>query len=259
MKNLLKSMTLLSSLALGACVTTHQTPEEIKVDCGSPANCWSEVLKKHVNEKGQVNFDAVARDRAALSTYVRYIGSESPQSNPEKFVSSDEKLAYYLNSYNALAMWGVVENGIPQDFDSFFKRLGFFKFNEYNIGGIYTSLYDYENDVIRAVGDPRVHFALNCMSVGCPRLPKEPFLAKNLNDTLEAAALEFFGSPTYLRVNDEQKIVYISEILKFFTVDFVGPGKSPNLIAYVNKYSAKKIPETYEVEFIPYNWTVNRQ
>jgi hypothetical protein len=259
MNRLIKSMALAATVGLSACVTTHQTPKELSVDCGTPDDCWAQVLKRHVNAKGQVNFDAVAQDKSALETYVRYIASESPKSNPEKFPSSDDKMAYYLNSYNALAMWGVIENGIPKDFDSFFKRLSFFMFNEFQIGGSYTSLYDYENDVIRSVGDPRVHFALNCMSVGCPRLPQQPFPVKNLNDTLEAAAFEFFRSPLYLQVDDKEKIVSISEILKFFTNDFVGEGKSPNLIAYVNKYSAKKIPENYEVKFIPYNWTINRQ
>ena len=55
------------------------------------------------------------------------------------------------------------------------------------------SLYTYENDVIRPLGDPRVHVSLNCMVRGCPRLPRSPFSGKVLQKQLEALAIEFFN------------------------------------------------------------------
>jgi hypothetical protein len=60
-----------------------------------------------------------------------------------------------------------------------------------------------ENDVIRSLGDERLHFALNCMAVACPRLPKTPFSADRLNDQLEQEARRFFGEPRNLVVDDE--------------------------------------------------------
>jgi hypothetical protein len=247
------------ALFSSGCVTTHRTPDEPAAAGCEPQACWSELLKQHVNSKGQVNFDAVRTDRAKLAAYVRFIAAESPWNRPEAYSDPEARLAYYLNSYNALAMWGVLENGMPRDFDGFFKRLGFFKLNEYEIGGRFISLYDYENDVIRKVGDPRVHFALNCMSVGCPRLPQEPFPAKNLDNILHAGALEFFNSSQHLRIDHGTKTAHVSEILKFFTGDFVGEGKAPDLISYINKYASEKIPADYQLAFIPYDWTVNRQ
>lgn len=241
------------------CVTSHPTPEDIVTDCGTPDQCWARVLKENVNAKGQVNFGAVSANRAALQRYVHFLAADSPFNKPEKYENADARMAYYLNSYNALAMWGVIVNGIPKDFDGFFKRLSFFKLNEFEIGGKHVSLFDYENNVIRKVGDPRVHFALNCMSVGCPRLPQEPYPVQGLDKVMTAGAIEFFNSPTYLRIDRSNKTASVSEILKFFTGDFVGEGKSPSLIAFINKYSTEKIPEDFEVDFIPYNWTINRQ
>jgi hypothetical protein len=78
-------------------------------------------------------------------------------------------------------MYGVVYHKIPSDFNRFIDRARFFKFTENNIGGKHISLYDYENKIIKPMGDPRVHFALNCMVVDCPRLPDKPFAPEILD------------------------------------------------------------------------------
>merc|ERR1712093_826904 len=122
-------------------------------------------------------------------------------------------MAYYINSYNALAMYGVIEKGIPDGFTSFFSRAAFFKFRDVVIGGKVTNLYDFENDVIRPLNEPRAHFALNCMVKDCPRLPQTPFYAETLDDTLEQATREFFGSKKHFYFDDKRKRVYVSEIL----------------------------------------------
>lgn len=113
------------------------------------------------------------------------------------------------------------------------------------------------SDVIRPMGDERVHFALNCMAVGCPRLPKSPFTASALNEQLDREARRFFGEPRNLQLAPARKTVRLSELLKFYTEDF--QRRSPGLIAYVNQYAREKIPEDYAVDFIDYDWTVNSQ
>lgn len=119
------------------------------------------------------------------------------------------------------------------------------------------SLYDYENKIIRKQGEELVHFALNCMSAGCPRLPRYPFPSENLQAELEKQANYFFSEERNLQIDNQKKLVRLSEILKFFTDDFLK--KEPTLIGYVNKYVTTKIPQDYEVEFIPYDWTINAQ
>jgi hypothetical protein len=249
-----------------ASCTTFLGPPAVQEVAASPdqekssaVKAWADVLKRHVDGEGQVDFAAVAKQPANLHRFVSFVGKYSPASHPNLFGSPEERLAYYLDSYNALAMYGVIQKGIPEGFTSFFKRASFFKFTEYQIGGKQVSLYDYENDLIRKLGDPRVHFTLNCMSVGCPRLPQYPFMSVPLEAELERAAREFFGSPKHLQVDASSKTVRVSEILSFFTEDFVNPKVAPSLIAYINRYAPNQIPGDYDVSFIPYDWRVNKQ
>jgi hypothetical protein len=147
----------------------------------------------------------------------------------------------------------------PSDFDSFPARVKFFKLTTYRVGGQSVSLYDYENAMIRPLGDPRVHFALNCMVVGCPRLPQVPFRAQVLDQQLEATAQEFCNSRLHVQVQPDRRTVRLSEIFRFYTADFVNEKAAPSLIAYVNRYRTQHLPEDFAVEFLPYNWLLNTQ
>jgi hypothetical protein len=81
---------------------------------------------------------------------------------------------------------------------------------------MYISLYDYENKVIRPVGEPRVHFALNFMVVDYPRLPNKPFAPDKLDSQLNEASVEFLNDPKKVFVDHSKKKVMVSEILKFY-------------------------------------------
>jgi len=194
-----------------------------------------------------------------LENVINFISFASPDVTPELFDSPQYTMAYYINSYNALAMYGVIEKGIPDGFTSFFSRAAFFKFRDVVIGGKVTNLYDFENDVIRPLNEPRADFALNCMVKDCPRLPQTPFSAKTLDDTLEQAIHEFFGNKKHFYFDDKRKRVYVSEILDFYTEDFVASGKAKDLPQYINQYLAEPIPNNYKLRFIDYDWRINAQ
>lgn len=101
-----------------------------------------------------------------------------------------------INSYNALSMFNVIESGIPTSHAGW-RKFNFFFFHRFTIGARTISLYNYENDVIRpfarSVGDPRVHFALNCSALSCPILPRLPFTAEALDAELMRATTAFFA------------------------------------------------------------------
>ncbi|MFT4577672.1 MAG: hypothetical protein ACI9UO_000487 [Nitrospinales bacterium] len=220
---------------------------------------WKKTLEKYVDVRGKTAFKKLASDHVDLLFYLDYIAKTSPQLNPKSFPEGKHKLAFYINSYNALAMYGVVYHKIPKDFNRFIDRARFFKFTEYNIGSNHISLYDYENKIIRPIGDPRVHFALNCMVVDCPRLPNKPFIAEMLDSQLDEASVEFLNDPKKVFVDHSKKEVTVSEILKFYKEDFVNPKQAASLLEYINRFRKEKISSSYSIGFFKYDWTVNSQ
>jgi hypothetical protein len=221
-------------------------------DAGDPQADWARVLARHVDPEGRIDFTGLAADRNDLGSFIAYI-AHTP---PDAFAERQTKLAYLINSYNALSMASVLDLGIPERLD-LLDRIQFFVLRRAVVGGQPISLRAYENDVIRPLGDERVHFALNCMVASCPRLPQHPFTANGLDHELDAAARLFFAEPRNCAVDPTKRELHLSEILNFYTEDFLA--KSPSLPAYVNRWRTDKVPEDLAVTFYPYDWTINRQ
>lgn len=221
-----------------------------------PEDAWARVLQAYVDELGRVDFAGLAKNRADLDRYVAWVYDFGPGNRPELYPTHAHVLAYHLNAYNALAMYNVIESGIPET-NAGFAKVRFFFLRDVVVAGQRLSLHAYENDVIRKLGEPRVHFALNCMSVGCPRLPREPFHAAQLDRQLEREARKFFAEERNARTDDSQRKVYLSEILDFYPEDFLAV--APSLTAYANRYRDTPLPLDYALKFTPYDWTVNRQ
>ena len=219
---------------------------------------WAATLERFVDDQGRTDFESLAKDTEQLQRFVDAVGKVSPKSHPELFPDKAHVLAYHINAYNALAMKGVIERGIPENLSSLLKRASFFKFRSVVIGGKKTNLYDYENKVIRPLGEARVHFALNCMVVDCPRLPTKVFTPETLEDDLQVAAVEFFNKPKHIQISDDKKTVHLSGIMKFYTKDYVASGKKQDLVAYVNQYRKNIVPLGYKVKFLDYDWTINQ-
>jgi hypothetical protein len=224
-------------------------------EISSPEKAWASVLSRFVDEKGRIDFAGMAKDPHDLEVYVAWLAKVSPVSRPDLFPTQDSRLAFYINAYNALAMYDTIRSGMPRDVNA--VKVRFFYKNRFQLGGSDISLYDLENKVIRPMGDPRVHTALNCMARGCPRLPREPFRADMLDPELEATSQYFFNEERNVKPEPGKQTVRLSQILQFYTEDFVK--KAPSLVAFVNKYRQEKVPEGWKVEFIPYDWQLNSQ
>jgi hypothetical protein len=253
MKRIFTSVLMLA--VLYACASSARVPDSELVLSSEAVRRWARVLKTYVDDRGRVDFAGLAADPADLYSYVNYIARVSPDSQPGQFPDRSTKLAYYINAYNALSMYNVLESGRPDSLAGF-EKIRFFLLRRFTIGGKPMSLYTYENKIIRSKGEERVHFALNCMAVSCPRLPRFPFTADQLDDQLNQATIEFFNAPRNLHLDHDRQIVHVSDILRFYEEDFLA--RSSSLIAYINMYHLEKIPENYKVAFIKYDWTVNR-
>ena len=215
---------------------------------------WSRVLDCCVDDRGRVDFVRLAGDPRDLEAYVRYVAEVDPDSDAGSFPTVQARLAHHLNAYNALSMYGVIDLGIPRT-NAGLRKIRFFFLRRYRIAGRKQSLHAYESR-IRALGDPRVHFALNCMSVSCPQLPRVPFRGRDLEPQLDSAARSFVNDERYVQVDAPARKVRISAIFKFYTKDFLVEAES--LLAYINRLRKGAIPADYEVEFLPYDWTINR-
>ena len=253
MKHLL--MAAMFSLAAG-CATVSGPTGRVPATEFLPYDAWAAVLEEFVDDWGRVDFRGLAAKRTELDRFVAWVYARSPESDPALFRDRSAVLAFHLNAYNALSMYHVIESGFPQSFDGFAK-VRFFYLTRLQVGRRAMSLYDYENKVIRLLGEPRIHFALNCMSVGCPVLPRVPFGAETLENDLQRETVKFMNDVKHVRLDESTRTVWLSEIFNFFPEDFLS--HSPSLPAYVNRYRTIKVPEDYAVRFIPYDWTVNAQ
>ncbi|MCI5073286.1 DUF547 domain-containing protein [bacterium] len=254
-KNTQQSIMLVTLLlSLSACVRKIPSLQN-KTDYGhtQAINAYSRVLKEHVNEQGQVNFKDLAQQQDDLNLYVSYI-AHTPFS---EFTTQNALLAHMINTYNAMSMYNVLESFIPRT-NQGFGKIRFFFLTKLHIAKKKMSLYTLENTYIRKKFDERIHFALNCMSVSCPILPKKPFTADHIEQELNEARQIFFSEKRNLQINSENKTVYVSEILSFYKDDFINK-QTPTLIDYINQHTEHTIPKEYKVKFISYDWTIHGQ
>lgn len=236
---------------LGACATRVPVPVA-GVPGPEPQTAWARVLRDHVLDDGRIDFVGLRADPGDLDAFVAWVAADGPSTAPQSFSAPSARLAYYLNAYNALAMYQVVATERRPD-----QKLRFFLLSVFTIDGTRFSLYALENRVIRPRGDPRVHFALNCMVRGCPRLPREPFDPVRLDAQLDHETRLFLNESRNVQVDPPLRTVWLSSIMRFYAEDFLG--QAPTLVDYVNRYRREEIPADYRVRFIPYDWTLNQR
>jgi hypothetical protein len=243
------------ALLLGACSTLVATPRSAQENdtpsASAALQAWARVLQTHVNERGLVDFTALSLAPQDLHTMVRFV-ADVPAS---KMGDRNAQLAHHINAYNALSMFNVIDSGIPKSNAGLAQRYTFFIARKHSIGGQVMSLYDYENKVIRAFDEPRIHWALNCSALSCPVLPREPFEAAKLESQLERESKKFFANPQNMRIDAATRTVYLSEIFSFFPEDFV-PKHAPNFIAYANRYAPAPADTSWPFRLMPYDWTI---
>jgi len=166
----------------------------------------------------------------------------------------DETLAFYINTYNILALKTVVDHWPLEsikDVGSFFKPVWGKEAGK--IGGNTVSLDDIENNKIRPMGEPRIHLAIVCASVSCPDLRNEPYTATTLNKQLDEQANAFLRNDKK-GLHIAQDEIIVSKIFKWFKKDFEKVG---GVEVFIRGYRAD-LPVAYEIDAdIDYDWSVN--
>jgi hypothetical protein len=117
------------------------------------------------------------------------------------------------------------------------------------------SLGGIENGILRKMDEPRIHFAINCASISCPKLLDEAYTASKINAQLDRAATEFINSDKNDISSNNPKV---SSIFDWYAKDFTVNGKK-DVIAYINQYSETKINPGATFSYKNYNWDLNEQ
>lgn len=209
-------------------------------------------LRAHVTE-GQVNYPGFAAD-ARFTTY----RGQLARVNPDEFKTRADKLAFWINTYNALAIQGILEGDSP--FTATGKYRYFIK-RTFTVGGGALNLWGLEHKLLIPLGEPRVHFAINCASWSCPKLQSQAYLPNTLDRQLDAAARDFINDPQRNRFDRAQKTAHLSMIFKWYDDEFETAAGS--VLKYIARYVddpllARELAlDAYAIRYLPYDWSLN--
>ncbi|MDD2834443.1 MAG: DUF547 domain-containing protein [Methylotenera sp.] len=239
---------------------------------------WHDLLQKNVvliknGQASQVDYQSMLNDRTKLQTYLSQLSAV----NVQEFSSwsKNERLAFLLNAYNAFTV-ELVLTKYPKlksikDIGSLVQSP--WKKQFVPLLGEKRSLDDIEHGMIRKPGDynePRIHFAANCASIGCPALRNEAFSGAKLDAQLDAATKAFLADNARNRYNTQTNQLEVSKIFDWYKKDFERGWHGWNsLHAFFAHYaeSLTNNPElkqaiedgNVDVKFLDYNWHLNKK
>jgi len=204
--------------------------------------------KKHDTPLALVDYQALKKSGQLAAAY-RQI-----QAFPvETLAGKEEKLAFYINAYNILALKTVLDHWPVASIKDVGNLLSpVWGKTAGVIGQKEVSLDAIENEILRPLADPRIHFAIVCASVSCPDLRTEPYTAEKLNAQLDEQVSLFLKNPKKGLV-DDGKVIHVSKIFDWFDQDFKVAG---GVDAFIRRHR-KSLPELPIKADIPYDWAVN--
>ncbi len=209
---------------------------------------WDRALLLNVSEDGKVDYDGFMRDSSQLYTYFKQLSENPPQEN----WSREEKLAYWINAYNAYTIKLIIDSyplkSIKDLEDPWGKK--FFK-----IDGSWHSLGELEHKILRKFGDPRIHFAINCASISCPVVWNRAYTADNLHVALDEQTSKFINDPIRNTITNTE--VNVSKIFTWYKKDFKINGG--DVKDFINRYAAIKISNQAKKGYKDYDWRLNEQ
>ncbi len=216
---------------------------------------WDRFLARYrgVDAEGiaRVGYDAVtAADRAALSGFIDALAATDVAA-----LSREQQLAYWINLYNAATVELILEHypvASIRDISRPWRR------DVATVAGVALSLGDIEHGIVRALfDDPRIHYALNCASIGCPNLAAAAYRADVLDEMLDDAAREYVNHPRGVMVKDGEADV--SSIYGWYREDFGGDEAA--VIEHLREHAAPglraRLEGVRDIDDYAYDWSLN--
>lgn len=227
---------------------------------------WARILAKRVRQDSsglnRVDYGSIKhQDRESLGEYIGQLCNFDVLNLDRR-----EQFAFWINLYNAVTVKAVVDH-YPVSSIRDIKLGGSLSSSVFggpwkaklvNVCGSALSLDEIENTILRGIfKDARLHYAINCGSIGCPNLRGTPFTSTTLDRDLDEAAREFINSPRGVAIENGRLI--LSGIFKWYRRDFGGSEQS--VLAHIRGYSEPSLRSAIDangkVDRYDYNWRLN--
>jgi hypothetical protein len=218
---------------------------------------WNAIVLQYVHSGNTENIKTTLVNYKDLKTDKKFKQLISSLRNFDitKLHSKEEKLSFWINSYNIAAIKLITENyGVNsiKDIGSLFSPV--WKKEAIIIGQKSYSLNDIEHEILRKLGDPRMHFAIVCASLSCPDLKPYAYATSKIDEQLELSSKAFLqNNGKGLVFSRDSKVIYVSKILKWFEDDF---DKNGGVKSFISKHVDKDV-SNFEIRYLDYNWGLN--
>ncbi len=238
-------------------------------------SAWNSLLQRYVvvvseGKASQVDYAGLQQERAALGAYLQSLSEV--EASEYKAWHRGQQLAFLINAYNAFTV-ELVLSGYPaiesiKDLGSLFRSP--WKRRFFSLLGERRHLDNLEHDLIRAPGvfdEPRIHFAVNCASIGCPMLREEAYVAERLDSQLENATRRFLSDANRNRFDSASGRLLVSRIFDWYEEDFEAASDSADVKGYLAAY-ADLLADTekdrrrladgdFHIGYLDYDWRLN--
>lgn len=211
-------------------------------------------------------FDAFLETVVSTEGFVDYQRARAPEvrqyldnyldqvarATPAQFESQEQRLAFYINAYNAATIAGVLHYWPIESVKDVGYASQFFREKRYQIAGQSVSLHGFETKVI-AQYNPLYHFGLNCASYSCPPLRRQAYRAEQLEKQLQAQAYRYLTNPRYNHFDYDTRTWYLAKIFEWYSPHF---GGEAGVLQFVQQ-QLPAISPPQKVRYIPYDWQLN--
>jgi hypothetical protein len=235
----LQSLCLLPGSGLAEPIGREQTKSE------AVHKNWDTLLKKYVDDKGNVDYLGFKAESETLDQYLEQLGSYEVNETWSK----EKKLAYYINLYNAATVKLILDNYPIASIMDINKPWGKSWIKQVRQ---LISLGHIEHNILRKMNEPRIHFAINCASISCPRLLNEAYTEDRMEQQLATVTKEFINDPDRNIISEDK--IELSRIFKWYKKDFEN---KVTLLDYLNQFVESPIDPGTKIDFLKYNWSLN--
>ena len=227
---------------------------------------WDALLKKHTYEgtKEEIPLTLVKYRLLGNDQLFKDLIHKLEEFPPHTLKSKNEKLSFWINVYNIMAIKLVLDNypiESVKDIGNWFSQV--WDRNAGIVGGKVYSLSDIEHGILRKTGEPHIHAAIVCASVSCPDLAVKSYKPDELNSQLDYQMEHLLANETKgFFVNQAEAAIYISPIFKWFKKDFQKHGGVLKCIEKHISIEARhylKYVESgdYSIKYFDFNWNLN--